>query len=259
MRRLFSLVADVALYAIVYLILQIFLFLIIKNLIPYNEPIALGLSQAISTVLAVIIFIALKWASISKIKNTKNKALLLLSLTLLALTLLPSSIWIMEMADANLPEEYEQMFTHLLSNPLGMITVILFAPLAEEIVFRGAILRRLLAFFPYSDDAPYRPWIAIAVSALLFAVIHGNMAQGPHAFAIGALLGWIYYRTGSIIPGFAFHCVNNALPFVSLIFFDKDAQLIDICCGNYTFMYTLIVASAFLSIVLLALIVKKAL
>ena len=36
----------------------------------------------------------------------------------------------------------------------------------------------------------------------------------PHAFLIGLLLGWMYYRTGSILPGILFHLVNNTVAYV---------------------------------------------
>lgn len=62
--------------------------------------------------------------------------------------------------------------------------------------FRGAILRKLLTMFPKRQH-----WIAIAVSAVLFALAHFNVVQSLHAFLIGLLLGWLYYRTDSILPG----------------------------------------------------------
>ena len=257
-KRIFSLIADVALYAITFLLLQVILFAVMKFLLPDNGVMALVLSQTVSTILSVVIFIAVKWASVSDIKNTKRKTILLVAVAALALTLLPASVWLIELSDAELPEMYEEILRNLLSEPLGIMCIALFVPLAEEVVFRGAILRRLLMFFPYSDNTPYRPWIAIVISALLFALIHGNMAQGSHALAIGAFLGWLYYRTDSIIPGVVFHCINNTSSLISVFFLDSDAQFIDICGGDYTFMYTLIVLSALVSLGLLALIVKKA-
>lgn len=93
-------------------------------------------------------------------------------------------------------------FKTILSNEYGYFTLCLLAPLVEELVFRGAILRALLGVFS-------RHWVAIAVSAAIFAIVHLNPAQMPHAFLMGLLLGWMYYRTGSILPGVALHWVNN--------------------------------------------------
>ena len=51
-------------------------------------------------------------------------------------------------------------------------------------------------------------------SAAIFAIVHANPAQMPHALLIGILLGWLYCRTGSILPGVAVHWVNNTAAYV---------------------------------------------
>jgi membrane protease YdiL (CAAX protease family) len=53
------------------------------------------------------------------------------------------------------------------------------APVVEEIVFRGAILRGL---------ERYGKWFAVLISALLFGVFHGNLIQSPYAFLVGLVL-----------------------------------------------------------------------
>lgn len=53
----------------------------------------------------------------------------------------------------------------------------------------------------------------------------------PHAFLIGLLLGWMYYRTGSILPGVAFHWVNNTVAYVLYNLYPNsasDMKLIDL-------------------------------
>ena len=90
----------------------------------------------------------------------------------------------------------------LMLNPLGILGVCLIGPLAEEAIFRGAILRRLL-------EKKWNPWIAIVISAIIFAIVHGNFEQGLTAIIMGCFMGWIYYRTRSIMPCFLVHAVNN--------------------------------------------------
>jgi membrane protease YdiL (CAAX protease family) len=125
----------------------------------------------------------------------------------------------------DLPNIVEQEFDTLLSTRWGYLTIGLLAPVAEEIVFRGAILKTLLT--------KYRPWVAIALSALLFSVGHLNPAQMPHAFLIGLLLGWMYWRTGSILPGMAYHCANNSVAYVLYnVYPNPDIKLIDIFQTN---------------------------
>lgn len=108
-----------------------------------------------------------------------------------------------------LPEIYKQMFKGMMHNDFGFIAIGVLVPIAEEMVFRGAILRRLLDLTGYE-----KRWIAIITSAALFGLIHGNMLQGLNAFALGLLLGWMYVRTRSIVPGVVMHFTNNSLSYI---------------------------------------------
>ena len=88
---------------------------------------------------------------------------------------------------------------------------------------RGAILKSLL------QSPKLSAWGAIAISAVIFAIIHFNPAQMPHAFLIGLLLGWMYYRTGSILPGVALHWVNNSVAYVMYnLYPNPQMKLIDL-------------------------------
>ena len=77
----------------------------------------------------------------------------------------------------------------------------LLAPIAEEILFRGLILRNLL---------PYGKKIAIFVSALLFGLFHGNIVQSPFAFAVGLVLGYVTVEY-NIVWAMALHMFNNLI------------------------------------------------
>lgn len=77
----------------------------------------------------------------------------------------------------------------------------LFAPVFEEILFRGLILRSLL---------PHGKRFAILVSAVLFGVFHGNLAQIPYAFAVGLVLGYVTVEY-SIAWAMALHLFNNLI------------------------------------------------
>ena len=82
------------------------------------------------------------------------------------------------------------------------------------------------------------PWLAIAFSALLFGVVHMNWAQGFHGFIMGLLLGWLYYRTGSMMPGIIVHWVNNTVAYLmfKLLPGMADGQLIDFFHGSERLM-----------------------
>ena len=77
----------------------------------------------------------------------------------------------------------------------------IFAPIFEEWLCRGMILRGLLT--------KMKPVWAIVISALFFAVIHMNPWQALNAFIIGVIMGYVYYKTGSLILTMIVHFVNN--------------------------------------------------
>lgn len=87
---------------------------------------------------------------------------------------------------------------------VSVLEYVIFAPIFEEIAFRGllyATLRRRLAFFP-----------AAIVSTGIFALAHGYSLIGFISVCwSGFLWAWIYERTGSLIPGMVAHAVNNLL------------------------------------------------
>ena len=61
--------------------------------------------------------------------------------------------------------------------------------------------------------------MAILIASLLFGVVHMNPAQIPFAFLLGAMFGWLYYRTGSLLPGIIGHVLNNSIAAVSMILY----------------------------------------
>lgn len=75
----------------------------------------------------------------------------------------------------------------------------IFAPVSEEIFFRGYVLRTL---------KPYGKRFAVVASALLFGLFHGNLLQTPYAFLVGLLLGYaaVEYSIGWAV---ALHMFNN--------------------------------------------------
>lgn len=73
------------------------------------------------------------------------------------------------------------------------------APLVEEIVFRGLLLRGL---------QPYGRRFAIFCSAVLFGLFHGNLVQSPYAFVVGLVLGYVAMEY-SIVWAMVLHMMNN--------------------------------------------------
>ena len=85
---------------------------------------------------------------------------------------------------------------------LNLLAVSIMAPLFEEWLCRGMVLRGLLG-------NKMKPALAIVISALFFAFIHLNPWQAVPAFLLGCLFGYVYYKTGSLKLTMLMHCVNN--------------------------------------------------
>ena len=119
-------------------------------------------------------------------------------------------VMVQEYVPIPVESDLDKWFELLFDNPLGILSICLIGPLAEEAIFRGAIERRLL-------ETKWNPWFAIVISALLFAVAHGNYAQGATAIIMGCFMGWIYYRTRSIWPTFLIHAVNNTTAVIAAL------------------------------------------
>ena len=107
-----------------------------------------------------------------------------------------------------MPEWFEQIMSGLTGGNfiLSFICVSIFAPLFEEWLCRGIVLRGLLTTM--------RPASAIAVSAAFFAVLHMNPWQALPAFLLGVVFGYVYYKTGSLKLTMLMHFVNNTMALV---------------------------------------------
>lgn len=194
------------------------------------------------SLVTIALFVGLKWSPVSRTYLKSKPWGVIFWVVCLALgTILPLE-WIYEKVQLTMPEQTEQLFEGVMKEPWGYAAIGLLVPVAEELVFRGGILRKLLQIFSINDEGKTTNaghWCAIAISALIFGAMHLNAAQGVHAFLIGLLLGWMYYRTRSIIPSIAFHWVNNSVAYIMYNVMPQmnDGKLIDLFHGSNKMMY----------------------
>ena len=147
-------------------------------------------------------------------------------------TIIPLEL-IYEQIGIEMDENAEQILASLMKEPWGYVAIGILAPFAEEVVFRGAILRTLLGLMSKKNH-----WVAIMISAAIFGLAHANVAQFINALLLGLLLGWMYYRTKSLVPGILLHWVNNTMAYVlSNIIPQSDGKLIDLFHGDEKTMY----------------------
>jgi membrane protease YdiL (CAAX protease family) len=97
----------------------------------------------------------------------------------------------------------EAMFSRMADGSVAaVLAVCVMAPLLEKMLFRGIVLRGFLQRYGRGQ--------AIFMSALLFGAAHMNIYQFVVGVAMGAVLGWLYERTRSLIPCIALHAAYNS-------------------------------------------------
>ena len=117
--------------------------------------------------------------------------------------------------DSNELHEVYQLFSGIAFFLWGCF----FGPIAEDICFRGILLGGLLKM-------RCRPWIAILITALAFSLAHVYGMQLVGTLSFGIIVGWLYWRTGSIIPCLIIHIVNNSIAFIPFLHFSVQSNTV---------------------------------
>ncbi len=222
-------------YTLVFLALQVMAGVIVAGIwkLVYGTQdttvMMLVVTMAVFSALVIALFLLARWTEVSLRWLLTKKWDVLIWSVVAAMGLVIPITWLQEQMP-ELPNWIEDEQTLLMSNYWGYIVLGLLAPLSEEIVFRGAILRTLLTSM--------KPWTAILISAFIFGLIHMNPVQIPFAFLAGILLGWMYWRTGSILPGMAYHWANNSIAYIIYRAYpDPDMKLVDLFKGSELHVY----------------------
>lgn len=163
-----------------------------------------------ATLLFIILFLVLRWASLSKGILERSFMWKLVGL-LMVLTVadICFEVFLIEFpAYHNLfPETWAEIEADD-SPDSGGITQYLYAclliPIFEEIGFRGVLLGGLLR-------ARWHPWLAIPFSAIVFAAFHLLPINFIGLTLGGIIYGWLFWRTKSLIPGIICHILNNTI------------------------------------------------
>lgn len=206
----------------------------VHNVIPNNSGECIAVSAVLSSLMTIVLFVAMRWAPVSRNYLKSRPWGVFVWAALLGLGSILPTEYLVEKINLTMPDTTRMMFEEVMKVSWGYVAIGLMVPIAEEIVFRGAIQHMLQVAL-----GKRYPWIAIVISALIFGFIHLNKAQGVHAFVIGLLLGWMFYRTGSILPGLVFHWVNNSVAYLmfNLLPEMNDGKLIDLFHGDDRMMY----------------------
>ncbi len=101
---------------------------------------------------------------------------------------------------------------------LAFVTLVVIAPFAEEIIFRGYLFGRLKKYAPV--------WVAIVVTSVVFGALHGAWNLAVDTFALSVVMSLLRQNTGSLWSSILLHMSKNGLAFYILFI-------------NPTFLHTL--------------------
>ena len=91
---------------------------------------------------------------------------------------------------------------------LAFLTLVVVAPIAEEVLFRGYLFGKLRKFIPV--------WLAIILTSLTFGIIHGAWNLGIDTFALSLVLCSLRLITGSLWAPILLHMIKNGIAFYIL-------------------------------------------
>jgi len=98
---------------------------------------------------------------------------------------------------------------------LLFLAIVIIAPVGEELLFRGFLQQFLEQHWKDVTRA-------ILVTSLFFAIIHMNSYWLIQIYILGIFLGYLSWRTGSVIPSLILHAINNG---TALIFSFTELNL----------------------------------
>lgn len=98
---------------------------------------------------------------------------------------------------------------------LNLILISIIGPVFEELFFRKLLIDRTIK---------YGARVSIILSAVIFALFHGNLNQFFYALLLGGFFAYIYIKTGKIIYTISLHIIVNFMGSVISLFISQSAM-----------------------------------
>ena len=133
---------------------------------------------------------------------------------------------------------------------LNLLVMALLPALGEELFFRGALQKSLLRLSE-------KPWLAILVTSIVFALLHRTFFKLLPIFTLGVLLSTVYHVTRNIWYTIVIHFLNNAFAVLSVYFADSSKLMKKLSTDDISVPVYLAIASMFISIGIVYFIKKK--
>lgn len=217
MKSIKTTVFDALLYLLTYAVIE----LVVSGVVMYfmkdsEQSLSLLISLAIVNAVVIAAFGLTKWTPLSANYLRERHWDAIAWAFLMPIGLLFPLNLIQDVLPFSLPDSLEEMSRMVTASQWSIVVIGFIAPIAEEMVFRGAILRCLLKHARTADEhddkkRKRKVAIAVIVSALIFGLVHIYPAQMVNATIMGLLLGYVYVRTDSILPCIVLHCANNII------------------------------------------------
>jgi len=184
-----------------------------------EHPAILGVINLIA--IGLVLMLGLKktkapFKEVFPLSTIKISLLLLMSLTVIGMGILISEVDNLFRSVLPMPQWLADLFMNLLGHWSSIILLVIVAPLTEELLFRGLILRGFLSRYTVGK--------AVLASAILFGLLHLNPWQFLGAVILGVLFAWWFVQTGSLLPCLFGHALHNAVPLILMGIFQLDIQ-----------------------------------
>lgn len=142
-----------------------------------------------------------------------------------------------------LSSTYETTAKSMYSAPFAVqiICLAILSPVAEELVFRGLMYRRM------REDTGAR--LAMIYTAVVFGIFHGNFVQMVYGFLMGVMLAWLCEKYGSVLAPVTAHITANLIALFATKYQLFDRMMADIrVIGGVTVAAATIAAIVYLQI-----------
>ncbi len=87
-----------------------------------------------------------------------------------------------------------------------LLSTVVLAPVFEELLFRGLLLKALTQRFNF--------YLAATATAVVFALIHWSWPAFISLFLVGWVYAWLSHRSGSVLPAMLAHCTHNLITYL---------------------------------------------
>ena len=199
--------------AIIALAAEIIMFNLL-NIINPNYLNNLNLISSLTSICNYIIPLPLFYGLMKKIEITKlEKSKLNTKTFIIFLGISLTLMWIGNILGLTTTSLLSRITHNDITNPvqqlissidiwLNFFIISIIAPIFEEIIFRKIIIDRTIK---------YGVKVSILMSAIIFALFHGNLNQFFYTFLIGGFFAYVYVKTGNIIYSIILHMAVNLM------------------------------------------------